>query len=614
MSERAPETGASGPGPEARAADRPRRFRESLRGSLHSMAEALLPREVVAGAGAQDRPSERTQRSVARWIVSLRWLAVLALGATFTATTIGHVYVGRVLPLWLGLIMLLGLNLVLTFAPQDRVSSARILGAQIAMDLLIIGWLLHHAGGVSNPLAALATFHIIIAAVALPRQQAERLIAGATVGVTVLTTVEASGLAPPSCMPWFQSVCEEPSTHQIVGGGTAVAALMGVCGLFVAVLVGALRRERDALRRTREALATEREKLASILECMADVVIFADSTGRIRLLNDAALAFWPAGPPDSSSLRVCHSEAAWELLLEKMANPLPSEEHPILVIGGQSFEATYAPVRSGLGEQLGVVMVARDITDRLAQQQWRMREERMAVVGKMAAALAHELNNPIGAIALFTQHALKSTAEGTPLTKHLQTILRNANQCSKIVRDLLTYARQRPPSRQEIVLEELLGDAERTIELHAQRSGVRLRRELEEGLLPLFGDPDQLRQVLVNLGLNAVEAMPEGGEIVFCARAEGQEILLEVVDDGPGIGVEAREHIFTAFHTTKAEGTGLGLAVAHDIVDAHGGSLHVETELGRGSTFRVRLPANAAATSRATARPRSEERTKGALG
>ena len=213
-------------------------------------------------------------------------------------------------------------------------------------------------------------------------------------------------------------------------------------------------------------------------------------------------------------------------------------------------------------------------------------------MGKLAAALAHELNNPLGAISLFTQHALAEIKPPDPLADYLGTVLRNANLCKKIVRDLLEYARQRPPERREFPLRELLGDVVRTLEPHAQTSGVAIRCEPNsKGDVFLHGDPDQLRQVLVNLGLNSIEAMPKGGILTFrLDPAPGGSVRMAVADTGVGIALEQQERIFTAFHTTKPEGTGLGLTVARDLVAAHGGTLEVQSTPGKGTTFTITLP------------------------
>jgi len=234
--------------------------------------------------------------------------------------------------------------------------------------------------------------------------------------------------------------------------------------------------------------------------------------------------------------------------------------------------------------------VARDITERLQTQAWRMQEERMAVVGRLAAGLAHELNNPLSCIALFTQQAIKRASDDAPLREYLGTVLRNANQCAKIVKDLLVYARQRAPEKRATDAVELLRDVIRTVDASAAAANVKVVLAWDGTPSTYTLDPDQMRQVLVNLALNGIDSMDGGGTLELrCART-ADALLLAVKDTGCGIPAADLELIFRPFFTTKATGTGLGLAVAQDIVHAHGGVITPESAAGCGTTFTVSLP------------------------
>lgn len=336
-------------------------------------------------------------------------------------------------------------------------------------------------------------------------------------------------------------------------------------------------------------LQQERETLQSIIDCMADVVIFASPDGRLLLRNRASDQLYPQGVP-TGDLHVCHDSAVWDRLLAKLANPGPKENHPVLNVDGHAFEATYARVCGPDGTLRGVVMVARDITERLQTQAWRMQEERMAVVGRLAAGLAHELNNPLSCIALFTQQAIKRASDDAPLREYLGTVLRNANQCAKIVKDLLVYARQRAPEKRATDAVELLRDVIRTVDASAAAANVKVVLAWDGTPSTYTLDPDQMRQVLVNLALNGIDSMDGGGTLELrCART-ADALLLAVKDTGCGIPAADLELIFRPFFTTKATGTGLGLAVAQDIVHAHGGVITPESAAGCGTTFTVSLP------------------------
>jgi signal transduction histidine kinase len=524
------------------------------------------------------------RQALAAWIIALRWLAlfVVALLVALAMDFDERVDERAAAWLWSGVTALLFLTVVFTIVGPRLLSSPAGLALQIGGDVMVIGWLLHAAGGMANPFATVIALHAILAALALPGRAAvtSMILAAAALALTV---VEATGLAPPLPLGGAGS-----GPIAIVTGGAAVVALVLGGGLIAGGVASALRQDRDRLAELSRGLTVEQRKLGSMIDCMADAVVFADPQGTIVLRNRAAAQLWKDRPGPARDLRVCHDSQVWDRLLAKLADPGEQELHPTLSVGGKSFEASYARVCDPDGGLRGVVMVARDVTDRLAAQSLRAREERAAVVGKLAAGLAHEINNPLGAIALFARHGLRAVPAGHPVADHLETVARNADHAKRIVQDLLGYARQRPPERRRVSVPALLDDAARTLRAQAERAGVRVEVHAEP--LAIDADPDQLAQVLVNLGLNAIEAMPGGGQLALRARGVGREVHIAVSDTGPGVPPEERERIFTAFHTTKPEGTGLGLAVVRDVVEAHRGRIEVGGGEG-GAVFTVALAA-----------------------
>ena len=527
-----------------------------------------------------ERDVDRTAQ--ARWLLRLRWVAVVAAAlVTWAATGLGRVAPDGGAALWGGVAGLLLFNAVLSWRGAARLTSARGLTVQIAGDALLLAWLVHHAGGLANPFAGFFVFHATTAGVLLEPRAARRVAALIASGVALLALAEESGLLPPPPLldAAGQPLASGGHLSQLVGGLALAGTVLGT-GLIVTTLARALHAERAAL-------SAERGNLQSIIDCMADAVLFVTPDGVIRLRNAAAAALFPEGSPPDADLRSCHPAERWEALLALLNRAEPLTVHPVLPVRGRHYEASWAHVFDTQGRARGVVMAARDITDRIERQSARMQEERMAVVGKLAAGLAHELNNPLGVIALYTQHALSGVPPQEPLAEHLGTVLRNTNLCRGIVQDLLAYARQRPPERRDVLVADLLGDAERTLRHRAATAGARLSIEVAPATdEAIHGDPDQLQQVLVNLGLNAIEAVTgRAGAIVLRAAPEAGGVRFEVEDDGPGIAADEKELVFQAFHTTKSEGTGLGLTVAQDIVASHGGVLTLASEPGRGCIF-----------------------------
>jgi signal transduction histidine kinase len=506
---------------------------------------------------------------LAWWLVGLRWVAVLVLGAVVWIAADARLVVPEAVPrLWAGAAMLLIWNAALSLAAGRW----RVPTLEIAVDVLVLAWLVHHAGGVANPFAVFFVFHAVLAAVVLPPPRARATALAIAAFVLLQTTVEALALPP---LPLRGLACGWPWD---VAAGVGVAILAAGCGFIVAALV-------KNLGLAGRSLELERGKLRSIIDCMADAVLYVDPRGRILLRNRAADALWPERACPGTDLRVCHDEDRWQTLLARLADPAPSEAHPLLAIGGRSYEATYARVEDQGGALRGVVMVARDVTE-------RMEQTRMVVLGKLAAGLAHELNNPLASIALFTRQALKATPATTPLADHLGTVLRNADMCTRIVKDLLAQARRRPPERARVEARDLVGDVVRTLEPRAALSGVAIFTHVAP-LTAIDGDPDQLRQVLVNLGLNGIEAMPDGGTLTFAVRDESAGVRIDVTDTGVGIPDGRKAEVFRPFFTTKPEGTGLGLDVVRDLVARHGGRVELQSAPGAGSTFSVHLGAEA---------------------
>jgi signal transduction histidine kinase len=219
--------------------------------------------------------------------------------------------------------------------------------------------------------------------------------------------------------------------------------------------------------------------------------------------------------------------------------------------------------------------------------------DRLATIGQLAAGVAHELNEPLGNIMGFAQ--LLQKHEGLPGAAHrdAEQIVQAALHGREVVKKLLLFARQSDAQRVPLDLCALIRESLYFFEARCRKSGIDVRLQLAEQPLFIVAVRTEITQVLVNLAVNAIQAMPSGGVIGVHARAVEHSVLLTVEDTGVGMNEETRGRLFTPFFTTKdvGEGTGLGLSVVLGIVNAHGGEVHVDSEPGRGSRFEIRLPA-----------------------
>jgi two-component system NtrC family sensor kinase len=263
------------------------------------------------------------------------------------------------------------------------------------------------------------------------------------------------------------------------------------------------------------------------------------------------------------------------------------------------------PMRIEGREVSHVITVGEDITARVQANRAVARTERLAAVGRLAAGVVHEINNPLATIAACAEALESRVAEGIygegadveELREYLQLIRGEAFRCKQITNGLLDFSRARAVEPAPVNVSEVVESAARLLAHQKRGASIKIEVELSDSLPLVPGDMGQLQQAVIILAENAIDAMPQGGTLGLRTLREGEEegesVVIEVSDTGQGIPEEIRERIFDPFFTTKevGRGTGLGLAVCYGIVTEHGGRIGVESAVGRGSTFRIVLPA-----------------------
>lgn len=218
------------------------------------------------------------------------------------------------------------------------------------------------------------------------------------------------------------------------------------------------------------------------------------------------------------------------------------------------------------------------------------RSERLYAIGQLSAGLAHEVRNPLASIGGAAAILRKNSGSDERREEFLEIIEKETLRLNRLLTNFLEFARPRPLQYQvaEVspILESVVGLA-----AHAMgRQPIQLRIDSGPALPAIACDPEQIKQVLLNLTINSVQAMPDGGEIVLSTRVDGGRVVIDVKDQGPGISADHLDKIFDPFFTTKDTGTGLGLSVAHQIVSQHGGILNAKNNSERGATFSLSLP------------------------
>jgi signal transduction histidine kinase len=247
----------------------------------------------------------------------------------------------------------------------------------------------------------------------------------------------------------------------------------------------------------------------------------------------------------------------------------------------------------GVARQVSLMIERRQAAEDRGRLQVQLRHaDRLATIGQLSAGVAHEINEPLSNILAFAQLALKTPDLPAAAVRDLEKIVATSLHAREIIKKLMLFARQMPPRKTRVNLNTLIEEGLYFLEARCMKDGVAVQRRLAPKLPEIVADPSQLNQVLVNLVVNAIQAMPGGGLLKITTRALNDQVAMTVEDNGEGMPPRVLKRIFVPFFTTKDvhEGTGLGLSVVHGIVTAHGGTIDVESTPGRGSRFEVRLP------------------------
>ncbi len=357
----------------------------------------------------------------------------------------------------------------------------------------------------------------------------------------------------------------------------------------------------ENLRQREAEIRFERDRLSTVIQSMEDGLFILDREGRTTLANAAAkdvLHELSKGRRGQSPQDCGHVGSTPRNCLECLASFKRPVQACVVTIGERTYDIHATSLRDHRedhsGEEAGRVFVSRDVTERMLQAAQQAHQERMLVLGEIAAVMAHEMNNPLAAISMFSQMLLDGLDDSSPLYAHAEVVHRNTLSCKRTIRSLLDMARTSPSHSEAFDVRDLVADVVEFLRPVAERGQTTLNVDAEanEGLVD--GDEIQLRQALVNLVMNAVQAggTAERGVVMIGTLDRGEEIVIRVRDKGPGIPEELRERVFEPFFTTKpaGEGTGLGLPTTRRIVEAQGGRLILCPGSGAGTTLEIVLP------------------------
>jgi two-component system sensor histidine kinase HydH len=335
----------------------------------------------------------------------------------------------------------------------------------------------------------------------------------------------------------------------------------------------------------------------NVVENMPDGLISIDAEGEIVTVNNRVREiFGLRGTSDQHrELTKKFLPFATPLLDSLQQNRIVLEqemEYPHKKGGSIPLAVSAARLISEDGDDLGAVFILRDLREIKALQERVTRSERLAALGSLAAGVAHEIRNPLSSIKGFAQFFLKKNQPGSTDHQYSEVMIQEVERLDRVITNLLDYANPKEPAQEQTSLADIIHRSSALITDDAKTRKIDVTVEIEEDIPPVTVDKDQITQVLLNIALNALDAMKKGGKLAFHCFMDDERkfVIVEVEDTGHGIPEEELSRIFDPFYTTKKTGTGLGLAIAHRIIENHGGTLSVKSTGASGTTFRITVP------------------------
>jgi PAS domain S-box-containing protein len=378
-------------------------------------------------------------------------------------------------------------------------------------------------------------------------------------------------------------------------------ALLGTLAAHAATAIEAARLF-DEVRRRADEIERLHSRQATILESSAVGLLLLDADGRIQAWNRALEAIYGLGREDALGRRLVEVfplQVVRRLEREAGGASAGAEETKIFRLSMVNHAAkrilvniSVSPVGDGTRSDGARVVTFDDVTERVKLEEQVLRQERLASLGLLAAGVAHEINTPLTGISSYTQMLIDETSGDDPRRRVLQKIENQTRRAAGITGSLLDLARPEGSAAESLDLNRVVTEVMQLFEPQVRRSGVRVQATLAETLSPVSGNKGKLQQVILNLLINAHDAVGEEGNITVRSLEREGRVVIEVTDDGSGIAEEDLPQVFDPFFTTKrrGKGTGLGLSICYGIVQEHNGEIHVESNVGEFTRFTIELP------------------------
>lgn len=563
-----------------------------------------------------DAQNNNSSTYLINWFIRLRWIAcvVAFVLVLLTVKVFHYLQTGTMWPLFALIAVLAMTNLTYSSFIRKKLFVKYLKEIQIVTDLLILTLMLHFSGGIENPLAFVFLFHVILGGILLEKRKCYGIVALAFVLYASLALFELSGVVSHYTLQIFPHTHSEQHVHGDAGhhhGATEDAGddvhashyapyvwSMILLTLFLLVLTAYFTVTiMDRLRAEEKSTREERQRLEHVLQATGAGLLILDESLRPVWYN-APVKNW-LGINSNGAGRQMNIFNDWIEGADGAAaatfadGSIRSIERERIVEPGQKqfFQITVAPLKDADGSVYQVVELIQDISEKKIIEAEMLHAAKMVTLGTMSAGIAHEVGNPLASISTRLQ-LLEVERDEAFIAQSIRLLQKEISRIERIVRGISQFGRPSGDGWAPCPVNQLLCETVEMLKYHKHAKRSRIETEFDENLPDTLGVRDQLKQIFLNLGLNALEAMSDtaDGVLTIRSRVEKGNIKIEFIDNGGGISQADREKIFQPFFTTKEKGSGLGLFIVNHIVQAHSGRIIVSGQPGKGAAFTIFLP------------------------
>lgn len=555
----------------------------------------------------------KSSLSLDLWFIRLRWIAcaVSVILIVITVKVLHYLTNSNFLPLIILTTLLAATNLIYFYLIKKEKFIKDIKEMQIVSDLLILTFMLHYSGGIENPLSFVYLFHVILSGILLEKKRSYMVVALAFFLYSSLALCELTNIIPHYTLNIFPHTESEvlnqiktdmndhhSSPDELIHASHYPPYVWSIIALnFFLMLLTAyfitniMEQLRSQEKRTRE----ERQRLEHVLKATNAGLVILNKNLDIVWYNEPLKSLLGIKADENETIYntifnwIDRSEdAAAKTLNDGIIRSVESEK--VDEKGQiQYFQVTVAPLVDAKGEIYQVVELIQDISEKKIIEAEILHTAKMVTLGTMAASIAHEVGNPLASISTRLT-LLESDSEPSFISRSVKLLQKEISRIDRIVRGISQFGRSSKEIWGYFNINQILKESIEMLKYHKTAKLCSIEPNLSQNLPEILGVSDQLKQVFLNIGLNALEAMPDGGKLSVVSYSEKGNLVIKFTDTGIGIEEDMLEEIFQPFYSTKEKGSGLGLFIVKHFINAHSGQIEVESKPGIGTTFTLRLP------------------------